>query len=82
MTRFLADASGTYDLASISAITAGGAVRETKDAQPVQHAILRTEGGDALSTQTPYAVAVAAWTAYLEPADEAAPAPAAAPAKK
>jgi hypothetical protein len=64
--RFLTDATGTYDLAAVSAITPAGKIHNNV-------AILLTEGGLHAQTGTPYPVAVAAWSAYL---DEETPAPA------
>jgi hypothetical protein len=65
--RFLADSTGTYDLASVSAIVSAGKTHG-------DNAMLITEGGSTLHTGTPYPQAVAAWSAYLE---EETPAPAA-----
>jgi hypothetical protein len=78
--RFLSDKGGTYDLASVSAVTAGGAIRTAKDGPTKQNAILLTDGGNSIHTDTDYADAVDAWTDYLESEDAPAPAPAAAAA--
>lgn len=60
--RFLSDAKGTYDLASVSAITTN-----TKNL-----ASLVLDGGGTIPSEIPYAKAVSAWQAYLtEPATTA-----------
>ena len=63
--RFLADESGTYDLASVSAVIT--------NSQKVATLVL--DGSIDVKTQTPYPEAVAAWQAYLgTETEEAAPA--------
>jgi hypothetical protein len=72
VTRFLVDAKGTYDLACVSAITKIA----QKDINAMPFAALITDGGVGLQTETPYAIAVEAWTAFLEqPDDEEEPEP-------
>ena len=65
--RFLADGTGTYDLASVSAIIT--------NSQKVATLVL--DGSIDVKTATPYPEAVAAWQAYLGTED--APAAPAAP---
>ena len=57
--RFLSDSIGTYDLASVSAITINNG------SKPPGAATLLTDGGDSVHTATPYGTAVAAWKSYL-----------------
>jgi hypothetical protein len=63
--RFLVDANGTFDLASVSAILS--------NSHGVATVVL--DGGADVKLATAYPVAVKAWQAYLEDEPAAAPAP-------
>jgi hypothetical protein len=65
MNRFISDKVGTYDLAAVSSVTAGGVSTPTRDLNvTVRYAIAHLEGGQSVNTETPYDEFVKAWTAY------------------
>ena len=67
--RFFVDATGSYDLAAVSAVTPGG-VHNTAVAggsnRVAQLAVLHLEGGETVSTASLYADVAKAWQNYLE----------------